>query len=236
MEAVKLNNAKREAAHARAEADEASFQQREQIAQSKRLEERQNRRVMDGERERNRLRKLKAVEGREWDAEKKEEDFAGRGGNASQFRRGAHGGVAYDGGHNGRLYDNGDGGHGRGEFDGPRDGFAPRGPRGRGGRGRGRGRGRGEYDNQTPRGSDFRSQTAPTDNDFPALVGGGKGEQASTSTANWGGKVEQAATVTANANWGTTQATEPFQSPTREEGSWADQVESTVPAAPPGGW
>ena len=54
MEAVKLNNVKREAAHARAEADEASFQQREQVAHYKRLEELQNRRVKDGERERNR--------------------------------------------------------------------------------------------------------------------------------------------------------------------------------------
>jgi len=219
MKAVKLNNVKREAAHARAEADEASFQQREQVAQSKRLEERQNRSVMDGERERNRLRKLKAVEGREWDAEKKDEDFAGRGGTSSQFRRGAHGGVAYDGGHNGRRYDNGDGGYGSGGFEGTRDVYAPRGPRGRGGRGCGRGRARGGYDAQSQETTDLRSQAPHVENDFPALPSGDKGERVGTGSSKWA----------------TPQDTELLQSPTGEKGSWADQVESIVPA-PPGGW
>ena len=220
MEAVKLNNAKREAAHARAEADEASFQQREQVAQSKRLEERQNRRVMDGERERNRLRKLNAVGGREWDAEKKEEDFVKRGGNPSQFRRGAYGGVAYDGiGHNARREDNKRDSFGTAEFDRPGDGFAPSGPRGRGGRGRGRGRARGGYDSQTSRDENVTPQAPIVEKDFPALPGANKAEQKSVSSSSWASP----------------QPTTSLQSPVGEKSSWADQVESTVPA-PPSGW
>ena len=45
------------------------------------------------EREKNRQRKLKAVQAREWDSEKKEEDYNPRGYNP-RFRRGAYGGVA----------------------------------------------------------------------------------------------------------------------------------------------
>ncbi|KAI4128130.1 MAG: hypothetical protein LQ347_004303 [Umbilicaria vellea] len=74
LEAVKLNNAKREEAHRLAEADEASFQHREQQAQSKRREESAAKRVQDAEREKNRIRKLKAQGGREWDEDKVEHD------------------------------------------------------------------------------------------------------------------------------------------------------------------
>lgn len=48
---------------------------------------------MDSERERNRMRKLNALNGREWDATKQEEDYDPRGGKG-QFRRGMHGGVS----------------------------------------------------------------------------------------------------------------------------------------------
>ncbi|KAI9826563.1 MAG: hypothetical protein M1832_006159 [Thelocarpon impressellum] len=78
LASIKLKNAAREEAHRRAEADEASFRQREKQEQAKRAEERQNRQVMEGERERNRLRKLKAVGGLEWDSEKQEEDMNAR--------------------------------------------------------------------------------------------------------------------------------------------------------------
>lgn len=81
------------AAHARAEADQASFLEREKVAEEKRRQERQERRVMDSERERNRQRKLNALNGREWDATKQEEDYNPRGGKG-QFRRGMHGGVS----------------------------------------------------------------------------------------------------------------------------------------------
>ncbi|KAJ5387886.1 hypothetical protein N7509_010427 [Penicillium cosmopolitanum] len=91
--AAKENAVKKAAAHARAQADQASFMEREQIAAKKRREELANRRVMDNEREQNRQRKLKAQTGREWDSQKREEDYNPRGG-GSQFRRGMHGGVS----------------------------------------------------------------------------------------------------------------------------------------------
>ena len=224
MEAVKLNNAKREADHARAEADEASFQQREQVAQSKRLEERQNRRVMDGERERNRLRKLKAVGGREWDAEKNEEDFVQRGGHSSQYRRGAHGGVAYEGGCVGRRDEDAARTYANNDFDRRGDGQVPRGPRGRGGRGRGRGRLRGGFDAQLSRDDNSTSQPAPSEGDFPALPSEEKDKKGEKGDKEGVGSTKA-----------TSQATDSFQSPVGEKGSWADQVESTV-RAPPGGW
>ncbi|KAK4860772.1 hypothetical protein LT330_004503 [Penicillium expansum] len=91
--AAKENAVKKAAAHARAEADQASFMEREQEAAKKRREELAHRRVMDNEREKNRQRKLKAQTGREWDSQKREEDYDPRGG-GSQFRRGMHGGVS----------------------------------------------------------------------------------------------------------------------------------------------
>lgn len=163
MNRISLKNASLEAAHARAEADAASFAQREDEASKRRKEERKDRQQMMGEREKNRLRKLKAQEGREWDVEKKEEDFTGRGGRG--FTRGAHGGVA------GTRTDGGE----REGFGGDREDYTDgreyiyrenrgRG-RGRGGeRGRGQGRGRGGLtDGQA------RPQAPPKANDFPDL-------------------------------------------------------------------
>jgi hypothetical protein len=120
---------KKAAAHARAEADQASFMEREQEAAKKRREEVAHRRMMDNEREQNRQRKLKTQTGREWDSQKREEDYDPRGG-GSQFRRGMHGGVS---------------GVARRNFEESRPEDAvdhPRSPRGRGRGGRG-GRDRG---------------------------------------------------------------------------------------------
>ena len=133
MEAVKLNNARRTEAHRLAEADEASYQQREAQAAQKYVEQGKARRAMDKEREKNRLRKLGAQGGREWDEGKQEEDFVARG---PQYRRGANGGISEYGGR-GRGGFEGPGGDG--EYDNPRDhDILER----RGGRGRGRGRGK----------------------------------------------------------------------------------------------
>ena len=80
MAQISIKNASLTAAHARAEADAASFAEREQEAKAQSAqrakEERRDRQQMMGERERNRLRKLKALEGREWDMEKNEDDFS----------------------------------------------------------------------------------------------------------------------------------------------------------------
>lgn len=79
MARIHIKNASLTAAHARAEADAASFAEREQqaktLAEQRRKEERRDRQQLMGEREKNRLRKLKAMTGREWDAEKQEADF-----------------------------------------------------------------------------------------------------------------------------------------------------------------
>lgn len=130
--AAKENAVKKAAAHARAEADQASFMEREQEAAKKRREELAHRRVMDSEREKNRQRKLKAQTGREWDSQKREEDYDPRGG-GSQFRRGMHGGVS---------------GAVRRDFEDARSEEANDHPGGNRGRGRG---GRGGRDRGSPR-------------------------------------------------------------------------------------
>ena len=172
LEAAKINNAKRAEAYRLAEADEADFQLREAQVTQKRLEESKARRIMDLEREKNRLRKLEAgIKGnREWDEGKEERDEERSRG----YRRGVNGGI---GGRGGR------GGRGGTLFEGYQDqlgerqgGFEFRGRgRGRGERGGGRGGGRGGRGRG--RGIEFPSKTwnaadqkvpDPKD-DFPAL-------------------------------------------------------------------
>lgn len=94
---IQIKNAELSAAHARSEADAASFAQQEtqakQQASQRQREERRDRQQMMGEREKNRMRKLKAMEGREWDSEKREEDFE-RGGHFD--KRGGFAGDSKD--------------------------------------------------------------------------------------------------------------------------------------------
>lgn len=184
LEAAKLNNVKREEAHRLAEADEASFQQREALASQKRKEEGAARRAMDQEREKNRLRKLGARGGREWDEGKQEEELSASRG--SQYRRGANGVIAYRGGREQGGYDNVDGGsaiRGRGRIragasnlpvgtPGQRgDGNTARGGRGGGGGDRGRGRGgRGRGSSDVPAVSSAPTFPAvSTEREFPSL-------------------------------------------------------------------
>ena len=141
--AIKLKNANLTAAHERAEADAASFAQREQQAAVQATQrqkvERRDRQVMMGERERNRERKLRGMEGREWDSHKGEEE----GGRVTD-RPLASG--RDDGGYDdGREY----------LYREPREGDR--------GRGRGRGRG-GRGDMKT------RAQAPPRTEDFPVLA------------------------------------------------------------------
>ena len=157
------------AAHARALADAASFEERERTAERKRAKDRVERKAMDNEREKNRQRKMAVTGGREWDAGKNEDDFktngTGRGG-----RRGYQSGSTpqqqfqqeedYL-----KMYEwNDDRGRGRGN----------RGRGGRGGRGRGRG-GRGggfnNGENQSGSGSNQQQPDWSADADFPTLPG-----------------------------------------------------------------
>lgn len=208
MAAAKLNAAKKAAAHARAEADEASFQQREKIAAEKRRQELANRKVMDSERERNRMRKLGAQTGREWDAEKKEEDYNGRRGGGSQYRRGMHGAVSGFV----RRTDQ--------PFDSPETFDDSRGRgRGRGGRGRGRGgAGRGGRGDSQSTHDRPAPQTAPginNESEFPSLPGkpSSKEETASTEDKLSIPAVERVAS--------------PGSPLSPAEGTWAEQVESS---------
>lgn len=183
LAAVKLNNAKRAEAHRLAEADEASFQQREAIASQKRKEEGAARRVMNMEREKNRLRKLGAQGNREWDEGKEDGPISqGRG---RQSRGGTNGGVY--GGVNGGVSS-------RGNQNGPQIGGQGRGSpnrRGSGGAvsfrgGRGRGGGSGGSLN-APKGmvpSD-PSQVPDPVKDFPALP------TASSKKSNWADEMEE---------------------------------------------
>ncbi|KAL6238815.1 hypothetical protein BDW75DRAFT_200355 [Aspergillus navahoensis] len=175
--AAREKSAKVAAAHARAEADQASFMEREKIAEQKRREERANRRVMDNERERNRLRKLEALNGREWDADKPEEQFSGRRGRG-QYRRGMHGGVS---GYTRRAEES----QGDGELDNnsqPHDHAHDYRGRGRGGRGRGS-RGRGGHRGDKPDAPSQHEVAPPTpvmnNEEFPSLPGGEKKEKES---------------------------------------------------------
>ena len=140
------------AAHARAQADAANFEERERIASQKRVVERVERRKMEGERERNRLRKLGNRGGREWDRDKEEMDSNGRGGRRGFENRG---GPPED--DDLRQYEwHEDLGRGGG-----------RGRGGRGGRGRGRGGFRGGYEGNGM----IQQPDVSAETDFPALPG-----------------------------------------------------------------
>jgi hypothetical protein len=156
LAAMSLKNKALTEAHEKALADQDAFAVREKEAAAKRKIETAERKVMMGEREANRQRKLKVMGGREWDAEKNEEDFKDEGRRA---RRGAHGGVT--GARNEALANaNGD------VADGDREG----GQRGRGGRGRGgRGRGRGDQNNAAASPRPSKTQSIPKTEDFPDL-------------------------------------------------------------------
>jgi hypothetical protein len=179
-----IKNAALAAAHERSTADAEAFEAREAAAAQRRKEDRVNRQQMMGEREKNRQRKLQALGGREWDAEKREEDF--RIGPAERgARRGAYGGVAGSryaaGERQGQDFFSAVPSSMQQEIQDPvsqwvesqaREVFGERGRgRGRGGRGRGRGRGgreNGEHqqqkEQQTP-----QVQLPPTVSDFPDL-------------------------------------------------------------------
>ncbi|KAJ5537319.1 hypothetical protein N7513_010505 [Penicillium frequentans] len=209
MAAAKENAAKKAAAHARAEADQASFMEREQIAAKKRREELASRRVMDKEREQNRQRKLKAQTGREWDSEKREDDYNPRGG-GSQYRRGMHGGVS---------------GQVRRDFDGASEEPSHTTPgrgRGRGGRGgRGRGPSRGSQERSSSKDqSDRKDSKTPAVNDeadFPSLPAG-KVPAKSEKTADAGAPAPAPAKPPPSM-----ETLESTMAPVT--GSWADQFD-----------
>jgi hypothetical protein len=221
MAAAKLNAAKKAAAHARAEADEASFQQREKVAAEKRRQELVNRKAMDGERERNRLRKLGAQTGREWDAEKREEDFTGRRG-GSQYRRGMHGGVTGFSRRDDVPEEDGSNHRGRG-----------RGGGGRGGRGRGRGShrgGRGDFSGSREGTPETAAPSAPgvsNESEFPALPG--SANKASEDAAAPGATNTTLSPPAAPASGSKVSSPNSPLSPS--DGTWAEEMDSRAARA-----
>lgn len=261
LAAAKLNNARREEAHRLAEADEASFQKREAQASQKRREEGAARRAMEGEREKNRLRKLGAQGGREWDEGKEEQEPNSP--RTSQYRRGAHGGVSRQGGRQQDVYD--DHGQGNQYHENFGQGSAPRGGRGRGrgdrsrgdrGQGRGmRGRG-GYYDNRHAPREPLNPPGPPVlnaESDFPSLPPANPPHRSEKSQPDRQNETRDAppsssqpqnsidaTAVDGSAATGSVTAepkdrpktVEAF-SPVGEKQSWFDQVETQ---APRGGW
>lgn len=232
MAAAKLKAAEQRRVHERAKADEAAEQRRahraeadeaaeQRRAQEKRRAENKNRRALENEREQNRMRKLGAQTGREWDAEKKEEDYTQRNNRGSAFRRGAHGGVVDD-----RSPPH------------PSAAFDPDGnpSRGRGGRGRGRGGGyrggRGgshresniKPNDEMPGGIQQQKQTAPVvdaENEFPSLP-----EKPTTAPATSAISTGMTTGTAAESSSGKSPLT-----PLTPQGSWAEQVELSHNAA-----
>ena len=159
LAAAKERSQNLSAAHARAQADAASFEERERIAQQKRAKEKVERRAMDNERQKNAARKAAAMGGREWDLQKNEEDFRTPSGRGGPRQRGGQMRTM-----NGTTAERSDPAlddlsqyqwhEGRG--------------RGRGGRGRGRGGPRGGRGDA--RGGS-KQPNVKADTDFPALPG-----------------------------------------------------------------
>ncbi|KAL8867267.1 MAG: hypothetical protein Q9174_005772 [Haloplaca sp. 1 TL-2023] len=227
LAAAKLNNAKREEAHRAAEADEASFQQREAQASQRRQEEGRARRLMDQERERNRLRKLGAQGGREWDEGKEDRPVDSR---RSQFRRGAYGGTS---GHQGVEDRRGDSFEHEVDEYGDRD-YGQRGGRGRGGRGRGRGgRGRGGFED---RGVNVEATKPPLPNaetDFPALPSTNPPKTGNRPNSSLPNGLKQNQQQQQQQQQQANVEVPTFQSPTGDGQTWADEVEGNRPS---GGW
>ncbi|KAF2494404.1 hypothetical protein BU16DRAFT_527530 [Lophium mytilinum] len=253
LASISLKNSLRTAAHARAEADLASFEAREAQAahhnaekrkqlQQRQKADRQNRAQMMGERERNAQRKLQAMGGREWDLEK-EKGFGGTGEEQrGGARRGAFGGVV--------------GGVPAARSEDTREDEAPSTPshRGgeRGGRGRGRGRGgrggRGDAAASTPHAEHTpkaqpKAQKPPGADDFPDLPAKQKkveetaGEKpkildfpikgkAAKLDTNVATETKESKETVASPRPGQLKQQESFGLPSPAAGrSWADQVE-----------
>ncbi len=210
LAAAKTRSENRSAAHARAEADAASFNERERAVAEKRVKDAANRKVMEGEREKNRARKMAVMGGREWDAEKNEEDFkmASRDRGRGNYPRGpngraqaSHEDVANDDLSQYQWKDDRGGGRGRGKR-------------------AGRGSERGAVGGRAGRRNDAAGQPDITaDVDFPSLPATTKSRD-DTSTARRQQPNRSSSEVI---------------SPTAGAGSWADQVEVSEAAKPRGG-
>ncbi|KAF2755771.1 hypothetical protein EJ05DRAFT_503223 [Pseudovirgaria hyperparasitica] len=241
MASMSLLNATKLAAHTRAEADRRESDEREARAAeesqkrraataAKQKVERATRTEMLGEREKNRQRKMNALTGREWDAEK-EEGFGGTGDEARRGnRRGAYGGVVQD--RRPQATETSEGGVE------DVNSHSASGPASRG-RGKGRGRGdrggrgvrggRGDTNGSAPR-KDQNQVPPPSANDFPDLPPSTKPAQTDSGAPNpmtFPKKAQLEKTVDTEAKK-VSETAVPWSPDTPVDGSkrsWADQVE-----------
>lgn len=160
LERMKIINAEKVESFRKSEKDREGYAQKEKEEKRKRKEEIERGRVMEGERMKNRERKLKAMGGREWDEGKDEKDFEDNKGRSSQYVRGGHGGVI-----------RGRGGLASSRFnDAPEDDMSAYIYDENRGRGSGRGRGRGRGNGRGGRGGSAQQpQSVPALEDFPSL-------------------------------------------------------------------
>ncbi|KAL9053573.1 MAG: hypothetical protein Q9162_004670 [Coniocarpon cinnabarinum] len=234
MQAMKVKNTELEQAHARSQADEESFRANEAALKGRQKQDRVNRQVMLTERERNAQRKMQAQQGRDWDVSKQEADIVDR----PQRRpmRGAHGGVARDPAVESAQYTvNSTDNSMRADAPNPIRGGA------RGGRGRGRGAFRGGSGNAHQTAPSTKSQSVPSDGDFPALNDSAHraGAQQPTSKLDTSNAHTEPA-INRTDSYGATMT------PAGEKSSWAEQMYDTPEAswdgnaqeqrAPRGGW
>ena len=227
LAAMSLKNKALTEAHQKALADQDAFAAREKQAAERRKVERVERQAMNNEREANRQRKLKVMGGREWDAEKNEEDFRDEGRRA---RRGAHGGVT---GTRGDVQSSGDGENVPNGHEG--------GHRGRGGRGRGgRGRGRGDHGHTVTPQHREKTQSVPTSADFPDLPATStpvkSGAPSAPKDLDFPGKKKAADAPKVDVDTQSSDARPKLDkqssfgfTPTGEKRSWADEVDASSP-------
>jgi hypothetical protein len=194
------------AAHARAQADAASFEEREKLAQERRAKDAANRKAMDTERAQNRLRKMAGLGGREWDMDKESEESRGRGRGGGHMR-GVHGGVRYDRERRDPALEGEDVDLRQYEWNEDRG-------RGRGGRGRGRGGYRGRGDARNGHASEKQQPDITAEAEFPALPETTKPKDDLKKSR----RPVQARTAS------------DVLSPTEGNETWADQVESSEAA------
>jgi hypothetical protein len=214
LEAMKIKNAALVAAHEASLADAESFEAREAIASQRRREEGVKRRELLGEREKNRIRKLKAQGVREWDVGKEE-----REGDEKGFRKGMHGGV---------VGERPPRDHPRMEEreDGQRDGGRREHRGGRGGRRGGHREPPSQAQQQQQQVKESSPQAPPKAEDFPELPlsSGTKGDSKKPAKLDFPQKKADGKTSTPKDGTGDL---EPISLvPAKEKRSWADQVES----------
>lgn len=199
LAAARQRNQDIAAAHARAQADKESFDERERLARVRREGEERRRKELEVEREGNRRRKMQGA--REWDREKIDDGGTSRWDDRARERR--RDGMGDDDGEGDlRQYMWEESGRGRGRG---------RGGRGRGGGGRGGG-GRGErgaYPNGTQ-----RDLNVSAEQDFPAFPIG-------TASKTTESKEKEGQLQTKMA-----ETRIPDTSAGVEGSSWADQVET----------